>query len=430
MNKNSFYQFLVLLITCFCICASENPLVDLACGQSVVESRDSLSDDSDLQGESSKPIVKYIPGLFSFDDPQEDVLEKLEDIYETQNVKVIIWYNPEDLISGYDVLKFSGYDVSNLMLNMDIWEKSVDLADKKADEIFQNICEMTAEEQKKLILVGHSLGGRIVVRVLSKLQQKNLKIRQAILLGAAMDNNDPGIPYAVQATIETVYSFVNPTDKWLMSSLADVDRAMLGTGCAFYLDSKRFCEIRIESTDSHDSKVYLRKLNSCVLDDEMKQNCIIVPQDNKNIPEWYKADYEWTVADQCQGWTLYKDAFELFYVVDDLSLIRAKGSESAMTESFAKVKKQLEAGVFDGERESTKDFSNIPVQQDKPVTQKLGSSKELYWKNKRYYKGWRLQLNTKTETFRILDPSSRVRAQGDKSAMEDAFNAVKKQIQK
>ena len=423
MNKNSFCQFIVLLITFFCICAitSENLLVDRAYGQSVVESRDSLSDDSNLQEESLNPIVKYIPGLFSFNDPQEDVLEKLKDIYDTQRVETIIWYKSEDLISGNND--------SKLTLNIDIWNKSVALAEKTAEDIFQGICEMPKNEQENLILVGHSLGGRIVVLVLDKLHQKNLKIRQAILLGAAMDNNDPCIPNAVHASIDTVYSFVNPTDECLTLPIAIADRAMLGTGCSFYLDPKRFCEIQLDSIESHKSKDYLNKLKSCVLDDEMRQNCIIVPQGKKNIPAWFDPDLQWVVADQCQGWTLYKDNSELFYIVDDLSLIRAKGSESAMKESFLKVKKQLEAGVFDGERESTKNFNNIPVQQGKPVTQKLGSSKELYWKNKRYYKGWRLQLNSKTETFRILDPSSRVRAQGDKYAMEDAFNAVKKQIQ-
>ena len=426
MQSNTFlrpFHLLFWAVLVVCAITSENFFDSLAYGQSVAKLLDLLPpDDSIIQEESSNLIVKYIPGLFSFDDPQEDVVEKLKYIYETQNVKVITWYNSEDLISGNDA--------SKLKLNLDIWEKSVELADKTADKIFQDICEMSTVERKNLILVGHSLGGRIVVRVLSKLQRKNLKIRQAILLGAAMDNNDPDIPNAIHATNDTVFSFVNPTDECLTLPIAIADRAMLGTGCSFYLDPKRFCEIQLDSIESHKSKDYLRKLNFCMLDDKMEQNCIIVPQDNKNIPEWYKAIYEWTVVDQCQGWTLYKGNFELFYIADDLSLIRANGSESAMKESFAKVEKQLEAGVFDGERESTNNFNNIPVQQNKPVTQELGSSKELNWKNKQYYKGWRLQLNIKTETFRILDPSSHVRAQGDKYAMEDAFYAVKKQIQK
>ena len=420
------FPLLILAVLVVCAITNENLLGLRAYGQSVAESRDSLSDDSNLQEESSSLIVKYIPGLFSFDNSQVDVLKNLEEIYKPKKVETIIWYKSEDLISNKKNLESA--------INLDIWKESVQLAEKTADNVFQDICKMSPEKQKNLILVGHSLGGRIVVCVLSKLQQKNLKIRQAILLGAAMNNNEQCLPSAVNASIDTVYSFVNPTDKWLTSSWAGVNRAMLGTGYAFYLDPKLFCEIQIDSTDSHDSEVYLRKFKYCMLDENMKQNCIIVPQGKKNIPEWFdeiKGDeLNWTVIDTYRGWVLKATDKSDYYIVDDLSLVRAKGTKEVMEESFAKVKKQLKAGVHDGERVSTKDFSKIIVKQDESFTPCLGSSKELYWKNKFNEKGWRLQLNTKTSKFRILDPSSHVRAQGDKYTMEDAFYAVKKQIQK
>lgn len=378
-----------------------------------------------------KLTVIYIPGLFSFDDPQEDAREKLESIYpDAQKIESYLWFDSKKL------------NQQGKLFNNKIWEESVQLAEDTADEIFRDICKMSPEEQKNQILVGHSLGGRIVVRVLDKLRQKNLKIRQAILLGAAMDNNDPCIPSAVNASIDTVYSFVNPTDEWLTSSWAGVDRAMLGTGCAFYLDPKRFCEIQIDSTTSHDSEDYLSKFDQCKYANKLKQNCIIVPQEKRNTPEWLDNKASWTVVDSCQDktlrqdWTLQKDKKGTFYVVDDLTLIRARGTEAVMKESFSKVKKQLEAGVFDGERESTNNFMGIMINLPSNklvIKEQLGSSKELNWKNKNnyYYKGWRLQINTQTLEFRILDPSSHVRAEGsgkDQFEMEFAFKKLEKRL--
>ena len=372
---------------------------------------------------SFQPVVLYIPGLFSYDDPQEPVLKSLKRIYRNaMRVEPYIWYMPQNApIEKTD---------SKLKWDPRIWEKSVAMAEDTAENLYQDISKKSETERKKLILVGHSLGGRIVIRVLNKLNKKNMKIRQAVLLGAAIENNNSDIPGAVDASIDTVYSFVNPTDKWL--PFADENRAMLGTGCYDFLDPKRFCEIQIDSTTSHDSEDYLRKFEFCMSSHNMNQNCIIVPQEKRNIPEWFNKSFIWSVVDQCQVWSLYKDKYDNYVIVDDLSFVRARGTNIIMTESFAKVKKQLQAGVSDGERESKEDFSNIsvPVQQDESELPLLtlgsfGSSKELNWRNEQNVNGWRLQNNNVTKKSRILDPSSRIRAQGSKEEMKSVFNKLK-----
>lgn len=47
----------------------------------------------------------------------------------------------------------------------------------------------------KVVLVGHSLGGRIVVRTLSALAEKSAAVHHAVLLGAAINNDDPMVYY-------------------------------------------------------------------------------------------------------------------------------------------------------------------------------------------------------------------------------------------
>lgn len=398
-------------------------------------------------GNNQQPKVIYVPGLFSFDDPQKPVLKDLKSIYNTPNVENYPWYNPQNKQDEKDNPneKADSNDKeanSNEKANSEpiwersVWKKSVKMAETASGDLYQKIANMSEKERKNLVLVGHSLGGRIVVRVLDKLNKNNMKIRQAILLGAAMDNNDPCIPSAVQASIETVYSFVNPTDKWLMSCLADVKRAMLGTGYYDYLDPNQFCEIQIDSTERHDSSIYILSFYLCCMNKNMKQNCIIVPQEMICIPEskYYSLSL-WTVVDSCQDktlqqdWTLRTDNDKTYIIVDDLCFVRAKGTKDAMTESFAKVKKQLQNGVSDGERETTKQFTindnSIFDNLVEPVFQKFGSSKELYWRNKHNINGWRLQNNISTKKYRILDPSSHILALGSQGEIETAFDKLK-----
>ena len=52
---------------------------------------------------------------------------------------------------------------------------------------------MPAAEREELTIVGHSLGGRITARVLARLAEKGLRVRQAVLLAAAIPYEDPDL---------------------------------------------------------------------------------------------------------------------------------------------------------------------------------------------------------------------------------------------
>ena len=67
------------------------------------------------------------------------------------------------------------------------WKKAVSNADALVPEVVKYILEKSTQERENIILIGHSLGGRIVVNSAGQLAEKKLKIQQFILLGAAID---------------------------------------------------------------------------------------------------------------------------------------------------------------------------------------------------------------------------------------------------
>ena len=67
------------------------------------------------------------------------------------------------------------------------WKKAIVNADNFVPEVVQYISQKSPAEQADVTLVGHSLGARIVAGTAEQLAQKNIKIKQIILLGAAVD---------------------------------------------------------------------------------------------------------------------------------------------------------------------------------------------------------------------------------------------------
>ena len=111
-----------------------------------------------------KPIIWYIPGFNTENDSQEEEVEILRRIFPGSLITSKKWKSNNDFSASKDwaenVAKIWAIDLKN----------------------------MVPAERKRIILVGHSLGGRIVIRIMAQLREWGLHIRQGILLGAAEDN--------------------------------------------------------------------------------------------------------------------------------------------------------------------------------------------------------------------------------------------------
>ena len=104
-------------------------------------------------------------------------------------------------------IEFKGWDGDRL-----VWPHAVDSADKAAWRLAFEAAMMPKEEREDLVVVGHSLGARITARALARLGEHGLKVREGLLLAAAIPNDDPDLEKMGAGSALPVVSVRNPQD--------------------------------------------------------------------------------------------------------------------------------------------------------------------------------------------------------------------------
>lgn len=111
------------------------------------------------------------------------------------------------------------------------WQKARANADAAAKRLADELAALPAKERERLTLVGHSLGGRIVVRSLARLARRGVKVRRAVVMAAAIPHADADVARFAAASIEPVEIVCNPRDamlKWGYRSFGGEGSAALG----------------------------------------------------------------------------------------------------------------------------------------------------------------------------------------------------------
>ena len=96
-----------------------------------------------------------------------------------------------------------------------VWRKARGNADAAAERLADELVAISAEERERLTLVGHSLGGRIVVRALARLGRRGMKVHRAVVMAAALPSDDADIADFAAATVEPVEIVCNGRDTML-----------------------------------------------------------------------------------------------------------------------------------------------------------------------------------------------------------------------
>ena len=95
------------------------------------------------------------------------------------------------------------------------WRKARGNADAAAERLADELTALSAEERGRLTLVGHSLGGRIVVRALARLGRRGMKVQSAVVMAAAIPSDDADIADFAAATVEPAEIVCNGNDTML-----------------------------------------------------------------------------------------------------------------------------------------------------------------------------------------------------------------------
>ncbi len=285
--------------------------------------------------------VWFIPGWLRSSEPRGGIVECVTNAF------------PEA------VMEFKAWDGDNVM-----WPLAVDSADKESWRFAFEIAMMSAEERKNLTLIGHSLGARITARVLARLAEHNLKIHQAILLGAAIPSNDPDLAKMGRGSELPVIAICNPDDftlRYIYATVGGEHGVAFGANgtiepCANVvecvtptnltkevdIDAKWAKVAAFKRIANHHEQFYIEYARR-MLDGETPSGKIMVPQDFPTL-EGHVMDSErwWDVLDSSFGWKLEKNKVTGHCrILNDKKIRAAWGRESEMRAAFEKVKKQL-----------------------------------------------------------------------------------------
>ena len=284
--------------------------------------------------------VWFIPGGLRTAEPHEGILECVSNAFPEASVE------------------FKNWDGDNL-----VWPLSVDSADKESWRFAFEIAMMPPEARTNLTLVGHSLGGRITARVLARLAENGLKVRQAILMGAAIPANDPDLAKMGLASELPVLAVCNPKDhvlRYVYATVGGEGAVAFGangtpTPCANVVECVTPTNITsevdiggiwakkvIKDIANHHEKFYLEYARR-ILGGEEPSGKVMVPQGFPGV-EGHVMDSEiwWTVLDSSGGWKLEKNKVTGHCrIIDPDKLRKAWGREAEMRSAFEKVKQQL-----------------------------------------------------------------------------------------
>jgi len=285
--------------------------------------------------------VWYIPGWMRTQEPRVDVMACVSNTYP--NAKV----------------EFKAWDGDRL-----VWPHAVESADKEAWRFAFEAATLPAAERENLVIVGHSLGGRIAARVLARLAEKGLMVRQASLLAAAIPADDADLGKMGGGSSLPVLAVCNPDDVTLryVYALAGGEKAV-AFGANGTLE-------KVPNVEEH-----------------------VTPTD---ITRQVKIDADWAKVQFLKDIANHHEAFYFDYL----------------------------RRIVEGEETS----GAVMVPQSLPTLELKVTDTERWWVVLEAYKGWKLERNKLTGHARILDPTKVRKAWGTVDEMKKSFVKVKGQL--
>lgn len=247
------------------------------------------------------------------------------------------------------------------------WSKSLLNSEKVWRRLVDELIALTDEERVRVTLVGHSLGARIAIRTLCALAHMGLKVNTAILLGAAIPNDDPDLVVMGRGTVLPVLALCNPMDitlKYIYSTMGGERGVAYGTnGSTGVLENVREIAVPETITDetevrelwgnmdaakrlaSHHALFYLNALRRFLNGEISGDERILVPQGNVNLEmKVMDAGVWWELLDENEGWKLQKNKLTGHCRILNPNRVRvAWGGETTMRDSFAKISRRCAA---------------------------------------------------------------------------------------
>ena len=223
---------------------------------------------------------------------------------------------------------------------------------------------MSKEERENLVIVGHSLGGRITARILARLAEHGLKVRQASLMAAAIPNEDPDLMKMGGGSKLPVLAVCNPDDVTLryVYTLVGGEKAVAfgANGTLKPIANVKECVTPKDITEQVEidalwgkAQVLKDMANHCelfyidylrrLLGGEEASGEVLVPQDLPTVEgKVMDAGFWWDTLAETNGWKLQRNKVTGHgRIIDPRKVRKAWGAVEEMAKAFEKVKGQL-----------------------------------------------------------------------------------------
>ena len=271
---------------------------------------------------TAKAEVFFVPGWLTGFTPRTGSVRILKDIYPGRKISVCSW----DSRRSWKITKLNSLN--------------------QKDKLLRDIVAMPEQRRENLILVGHSIGAEIVVDILSKLAQRNLKIHSAALLAGALPCDDLRIPAALKAVKNHICCIYNPDDG-ILKYLYPLDFSGIAPLGSIGWPGKndRFFEMRSGSPNhtlfNHFAYIYLEALDELM--DTIPPNIPDIPveQDQPNTEIKPVDGIFWSDEEIFQNWKLQKHYSGKYRILSPYNIRKAQGREKQIRQSFSKIKSDL-----------------------------------------------------------------------------------------
>ena len=284
-------------------------------------------------------LIWYGPGWLRCHTPQEGVLERLGETFPEARIEFREWNG-----------------------DIPVWPKAVESADAAVEEMVSRIAALPEAERRELTLVGHSLGGRITARTLARLGERGLRIRQGVLMAAAIPSRDADLTKMAAGSEMPVLAICNPDDVTLKYVFATAEataaygangyeRPLAGVmECVVPASitretkiDRKWAEVQVaRDIANHHALFYLECLNRVALG-ARPSGRVMVPQDFITV-EWPVLDrlVWWELLAEHAGWRLERNRVTGHArILDPGKVRRAWGSADRMKAAFDKVREQV-----------------------------------------------------------------------------------------
>lgn len=281
--------------------------------------------------------IWYIPGWMRAKEPERGVIPALTEAFNNSTVEFKTWDG-----------------------NSTMWPSAVEAADREAWRFAFELATMPKEEREELTIVGHSLGGRILVRVLAILARRGLRIRQGILLAAAIPYEDEDLAKIGAGSKLPVVAICNPDDVTLRYIYAiaggEKSAAFGANGTLRSIDNviervvpkditsqveieRRWAKTQVlKDIANHHALFYIAYLKEVLAGEEAIEDVMVVQHLPTIEHKVVDAGIWWRVVAETNGWKLEKHRLTKHCrILSPEKICRAWGSEAKMRASFEKV---------------------------------------------------------------------------------------------